>query len=153
METTHVGHVITDVEGRFLDFDRRYCAILDYGRDELLSMTLRRVTHPDDMPRNAALLRRLLSDDEPFTIRKRYVRRDGSVVWVENHVSMLTGAAVDGAVRLCAASTFTWTAPHSLASTATYCQTLRREAKALCERSRQIRAGLPRPQNNGRISN
>lgn len=140
MDATHTGHVITDTGGRFLDFDRRYCGILGYGRDELLSMTLQQVTHPEDLPRNLGLLRRLLSHDEPFAIRKRYVRRDRSVVRVENHVSMLAGERAEGAARLCAASTLTWTAPHSVASTATHRQALRDDAEALRERSRRLLA-------------
>ena len=65
MEASPTRHAVTDLDGRFLGFDRRYCGILDYGRDELLSLSLRQVTHPDDLARNVALLRRLCPPTSP----------------------------------------------------------------------------------------
>ena len=50
------------------------------------------ITHPEDLPHNLALLERAVSDGKPFVIEKRYVRPDGSHVWVSNSVSVTRGA-------------------------------------------------------------
>jgi signal transduction histidine kinase len=47
-------------------------------------------THPEDQERHQALLKQLLASEIPgFVIEKRYLRPDGSVVWVRNSVSLM----------------------------------------------------------------
>jgi PAS domain S-box-containing protein len=90
-----MGVAQVDLEGRFVLVNDRACEILGRTREELLSGAERMldVTHPDDRPDNARLLHRMLETDEPFSIEKRYVRPDGSVIWVNNHVSLTRDAS------------------------------------------------------------
>jgi PAS domain S-box-containing protein len=82
------GIAETDLTGRFTLVNDRYCQITGYARDELLAgVRMQDITHPDDLPRNVALFQRLVADGTPFTIEKRYVRKDGSFVWVGNCIS------------------------------------------------------------------
>lgn len=55
------------------------------------------VTYPEDLPGNLALFERMATTDEGFVIEKRYVRPDGSSVWVQNSVSRVTNP--DGSPR------------------------------------------------------
>jgi PAS domain S-box-containing protein len=89
-----MGVAQMDLEGRFLLVNDRACEILGRARKEVLSGAERMldVTHPDDRPENVRLLRRMLETGEPFSIAKRYVRPDGSVIWVNNHVSLTRDA-------------------------------------------------------------
>lgn len=82
-----VGIAQTDMTGRFLLVNDRQCEILGRTREELLGVTMQEVTHPDDRAKNVKLFQRLARTGEPFVIEKRYVRPDGSVVWVRNNVS------------------------------------------------------------------
>ena len=69
--------------GRFFKVNKKYCAIVGYTEEELLEKTFREVTHPDDalidQQQRVDLIAGRITE---FTTEKRYVRKDGSVVWV-----------------------------------------------------------------------
>src|SRR6266478_3626095 len=82
-----IGH--RHLDGRFLRVNQKFCSILGYPRDELLQRTGQEITHPDDKGAGVDLAEALLRGESPgFTLEKRYVRRDGSPVWVELSVSL-----------------------------------------------------------------
>ena len=82
-----IGH--RHLDGRFLRVNQKICTILGYPRDELLQRTGQEITHPDDLDAGVDLEEALLRGELPgFTLEKRYVRRDGSPVWVELSVSL-----------------------------------------------------------------
>jgi PAS domain S-box-containing protein len=81
------GIAQVDLTGRFVLVNDRYCALVARSREELLGMRMQDITHPEDLPANLALLGRALETGEPFTIEKRYLRPDGSAVWVSNSVA------------------------------------------------------------------
>jgi PAS domain S-box-containing protein len=85
-----VGIAQVDLDGRFVLANDLQCRILGRTREELLAGGPRMldITHPDDRPGNQELLRRMFLTGEPFAIDKRYLRPDGSAVWVSNHVSL-----------------------------------------------------------------
>lgn len=87
------GVAETDLNGKFLSVNRRYCEILGYSQKELLDMRMQDVLHPDDRPVNLERRARLIHYGEQFEIEKRYVRKDGSVIWVHNSVSRLSDGA------------------------------------------------------------
>jgi len=77
----------TDLTGRLLRMNDRFCEIVGRPREELVKMRMHDFTHPDDIERNIPLFERVTSSGIPFEIEKRYVRPDGQVVWVNNTVS------------------------------------------------------------------
>jgi PAS domain S-box-containing protein len=82
-----VGIAQADVTGKFTFVNDRFCEITGWTREELLSRHfVQTLTHPDDLPRNIVLLDKLFTKDEPFVIEKRYVKKDGTSIWVVNHV-------------------------------------------------------------------
>jgi two-component system, chemotaxis family, CheB/CheR fusion protein len=86
------GFAETDLEGRFLRMNDRYCEIVGRLREELVNLRMQDITHPDDLPRNSPLFRRAIETGEPFEIEKRYIGADGSVVWVNNSVTPIRDA-------------------------------------------------------------
>lgn len=88
-----VGIAQVELDGRFRLVNGRYRQILGRSSEEILSLTMQEVTHPDDLPENMRLYQRLVETGEPFEIEKRYVRPDGSAVWVQNHVSLVRDEA------------------------------------------------------------
>jgi PAS domain S-box-containing protein len=89
---TAVGVAMADPEGRFVLANSRYCGMVGRGEGELLGLRMQDITHPDDLPGNAALFEKAVADGSSFEIEKRYVRPDGSAVWVRNCVSPIRDA-------------------------------------------------------------
>ena len=75
------GIVLTDSNGRFAMVNARFCEIVGYTDDELLGTSIEDITHPEDLPAYDALFRRMTDGGEPFVTEKRYLRKDGSLVW------------------------------------------------------------------------
>jgi PAS domain S-box-containing protein len=72
-----------DLEGRFLQVNDRYCQITGYSREELLTMNRRNMIHPDDWQRDEKQLGLFHQGYPPVCeVEQRYVRKDGSVIWV-----------------------------------------------------------------------
>jgi PAS domain S-box-containing protein len=62
----------------------RFCAIVGYSAEELRGMRLQDISHPGDLDADLAGMRRLLSGEiNTYSMDKRYLRNDGSVVWAE----------------------------------------------------------------------
>jgi PAS domain S-box-containing protein len=88
-------------DGAFVAVNDRFCEITGRSREELFGLvSCFDLTHPEDREDTLAGMARLAAGDAYFTIEKRYVRPDGTVVWVNNGVSALRGAdgALTGAV-------------------------------------------------------
>ncbi len=92
-EQAEVGIVIVDADHKMSFVNERYCKILGRIRDDLLGRTVKELTHPDDWAFNEALYRRAMAEGASFTIEKRYLRPDGTAVWVRNVVSALRDGA------------------------------------------------------------
>ena len=77
------GIGITAAGTGWVELNDHFCAMLGYTREELLRMDWRKLTHPDDVATDVAEVNRLLADEsESFSRDKRYVRKDGTVLWV-----------------------------------------------------------------------
>ena len=90
-EQAGVGIAHATLEGRFLKANRKFCHLVDYSEEELRSLTFAAITHPDDRAATLEASARLRnSSDESFApeYEKRYVRKDGSVVWAAVSVSL-----------------------------------------------------------------
>jgi PAS domain S-box-containing protein len=83
-EQAAVGIKRMDVEGRMLEVNDKLCDILGYSRPELLLLSLANITHPDDLAGEQVQLKRLLAGQiNNYSIEKRCLRKDGSVIWVK----------------------------------------------------------------------
>jgi PAS domain S-box-containing protein/diguanylate cyclase (GGDEF)-like protein len=79
-----------DHPGRLLQVNRAMCELTGYAERQLLGLSIRDITHPDDVEQSAASFRRLVEGEIPdYELEKRYVRADGRVVWGLLHVSLV----------------------------------------------------------------
>jgi PAS domain S-box-containing protein len=83
VEQATAGMARCDPSGRFIFVNRRLCQMLGYTELELLGKTIDEVTHRDDVDENMRLFRRMINNGKPFEIEKRYIRKDGSVLWAD----------------------------------------------------------------------
>src|SRR5262245_53964760 len=88
-ENAAVGIAHRDATGRFLRVNEKFCDILGYTREEMLQKTVREITHPDDLAASINALAALWQGESPtLRLEKRYVRKDGSLVWGELFASL-----------------------------------------------------------------
>jgi PAS domain S-box-containing protein len=73
---------LVSLEGRWLDVNDALCRILGYPREELLQVDFQRLTHPDDLQTDLALVQDLLAGRRShYHLEKRYLDRDGRIIW------------------------------------------------------------------------
>ncbi len=89
LEQTAVGILESDLSGRVIRVNDQCCRILGRSRDEVLGREMGHFTHPGDLARNLELFEQAVKSGRPFEIEKRYLRPDGSQVWVNNTVSLI----------------------------------------------------------------
>jgi PAS domain S-box-containing protein len=81
-------------DGSFLRVNEAISIITGYSRDELLSSRLFTYTHPDDIDPDRDAFRKQVSGElEFYSIEKRFVRKDGRVIWVSVRSSPVRAAA------------------------------------------------------------
>ena len=78
-----------DLEGRFTLVNDHFCTISGWSRAQLMNMSMYDITHPEDRARNVPLFERAVRDGTPYAHEKRYVRPDGTIVWVNNSVAVI----------------------------------------------------------------
>lgn len=91
-ERAGIGMSMVTLDGHFLEANRALQDILGYSREELLSMQTADITHPDDIAKDEAALSSMLKGDlDRYQIEKRYIRKDGTILWGLLTVSLLRG--------------------------------------------------------------
>ena len=88
-----VGMILKGAESETLESNPALRRMLGYGEGELRGMVRSDYTHPEDAGRDAELYRQLLAGErDSFRMEKRYVRKDGSLMWGRLSVSRIKGA-------------------------------------------------------------
>lgn len=75
--------LVSPWEGRYLKVNPRLCEITGYPEHELITKRVLDITHPEDQARDAIILSQLANGDITHCdFEKRYIHKDGQVVWV-----------------------------------------------------------------------
>src|SRR5579863_5601744 len=89
-ENAPVGMTIATADGRVLQANGSMCEITGYTRDELLTMNIATITHPEELEERTQLDAQLMGGEIDSYIRDgRLLRANGEAVWVSRHVRML----------------------------------------------------------------
>lgn len=86
---TSVGIAQCELNGKILLVNDRFCEITGRSADELYKLSVFDITHPDDLPKNEALMKGSIIALQPYEMEKRYLRPDGSAIWVVVNVSVI----------------------------------------------------------------
>ncbi|NET05848.1 MAG: PAS domain S-box protein [Symploca sp. SIO2B6] len=88
-EQAAVGIVHVGTKGHFLRVNSKFCDILGYTLEEMLSLNCQSITHPDDLETELEYIRRMLVGEiKAYSFEKRYIRKDGSYVWTNMTTSL-----------------------------------------------------------------
>lgn len=95
-EQAAVGIAHVGLDGRFLRVNRKLCEILGYTQAELMRLTFQEITAPDYLDADLESFRKMLARElTTYSMEKRYVRKDGTLVWANLTVSLAQGASGD----------------------------------------------------------
>jgi len=86
-----VGIARVSPNGKLLRVNRKFCDILGYSkRSEVQGKSIAEVTHPDDVEKSMATVRAILNGErDTDSMEKRYLRKDGSVIWGAVTISLV----------------------------------------------------------------
>jgi PAS domain S-box-containing protein len=79
----------TDLAGRIIFANEKFCSMLGYKERELVGKTIFEITDPEDLAESKRLFHRIVRKAEPYQLEKRYRRKDGSNLWVSVSASPL----------------------------------------------------------------
>ena len=83
-----IAHVALD--GHWLRVNRKMCDIVGYPESEMLQLTFQQLTYPEDQGLEQESIRQLLAREiSHFSLEKRYIRKDGAVIWINLTVSLV----------------------------------------------------------------
>ncbi|MCD6050056.1 MAG: hypothetical protein K0Q55_1459 [Verrucomicrobia bacterium] len=89
-----VGMAQAELNGKFEQVNQRMADILGYTPEELCQRTFMDITHPDDRAATSAKVRQLLAGEIPdYALEKRYLCKDGRMVWSRTTVTLLKDAS------------------------------------------------------------
>jgi PAS domain S-box-containing protein len=89
-EQSTVGIAHVDTTGQWIRFNPKFCDIVGYTPTELQEVNWQALTYPDDVDATLAQDHRLLAKEiSQYTLEKRYIRKDGTVIWVQLNSSLI----------------------------------------------------------------
>jgi PAS domain S-box-containing protein len=91
-DSAATGIAIARFDGVWVGVNGALRAMLGYEADEPFPPSFQAITHPDDVATDEAFYRRLVAGEiGRYALEKRYLRKDGAVVWVNITVSLVPG--------------------------------------------------------------
>lgn len=85
-----IGMALVAPDGRWLEVNRRTCEIVGYDENELLARDFQSITHPEDLDLDLTLLAETVAGKRAgYEMDKRYIHKNGHVVWVLLAVSLV----------------------------------------------------------------
>ncbi len=89
-EDASIGMALVGLDGRWLQVNRTLCEITGYSEARLLQSSFQDITHPDDLEVSTVQAGRLLAGEiGSYQLEKRYLRANGSTLWVMLSVSLV----------------------------------------------------------------
>ena len=83
--------LVDSLTGRIYELNDRFAAITGRSREEMMASDWMRITHPDDLEADLDNMARLNAGEIPgFQMNKRFLRPDGSVVWISMTIAPVT---------------------------------------------------------------
>lgn len=85
-----IGMALVSIEGKFIEVNGKLCETVGYTEEELLATDFQTITHPDDLSIDLDYLHMMLRGEiKAYQIEKRYIHKNGSLVWVLLAVSLV----------------------------------------------------------------
>jgi len=91
-EEAGVGMTCVSLDGVLVDVNQKFCDMLGYRQDEVIGRPIKDITHPDDYGVGARFRAEVAQGEvEAVSSEKRFIRKDGSLIWVNHATSLARG--------------------------------------------------------------
>ena len=92
-EFAAIGMALVAPDGRWLRVNSSVCRIVGYTAEELLATNFQAITHPDDLETDIGYLAQMLDGSlSNYNMEKRYIHKDGHIIWILLSVSLVRDA-------------------------------------------------------------
>ncbi|NUU76702.1 PAS domain S-box protein [Paenibacillus xylanilyticus] len=91
-----IGIALVAPTGQWMKVNPAFCCMLGFTSEELIHLSYQDITHPDDTPKDAVYVCELfegMSNEQKY--EKRYIRKNGEVLWISLHVSLARDEVTD----------------------------------------------------------
>lgn len=93
-----IGKALVSSDGKWIEVNDALCEFLGYEEDELKKLTFQDLTHPEDLDKDMAYVKRMLNKEIDFyQMEKRYIHKNKNYVWALLTVSLVWN--MDGTPR------------------------------------------------------
>ena len=93
-----IGHVAED--GRWLRVNQKLCEMMGYRKEEIQKLTFQDLSHPAELAEDLAQTKRVVAGEiDHYSIEKRYIRKDGGIVWI--HLTVHAVRNTEGKLKYC----------------------------------------------------
>ncbi len=91
-DTSPIGVALVSLEGKWIQVNQSVSDLFGYTQDELLKKTFQDITHPDDLEKDLGLVKQVLDGKiKTYRMEKRYIHKNGTIIWALLNVSLITG--------------------------------------------------------------
>jgi PAS domain S-box-containing protein len=91
VEQATAGMARCDVVGQIVFANQRLSEMLGYTRGELVGKSWTELIHPDDAKESVRRFAQMVRSGRPYEVEKRYIRKDGSILWADVSASAVPG--------------------------------------------------------------
>ncbi len=93
-EQSAIGMALVSLDGKWLMVNNELCNITGYTKAEMLESYFQEITHPDDLQTDHDALRKLANGEiELYRSEKRFIHKNGAIVWINLNVALLREAS------------------------------------------------------------
>lgn len=90
MTSAPIGMALVATDGKWMRMNRQLCDLFGYSEEELSKMNFQEITHPEDLDSDLDYLRKTLAGEiESYSMEKRYLHKDGHVIYAKLHVALI----------------------------------------------------------------
>lgn len=90
-ENVSAGMAIVSLKGEILQVNNALCQMLGYQREQIENKNFQSITHPDDVHEDESNIQRILDGEiSHYQMEKRYIHKDGSIIWAILSVDLVT---------------------------------------------------------------
>lgn len=92
-DASPIGMSLVAPNGRFIKINRSFSLLVGWSEADLLKVDFQAITHPLDLDADMALLEELVEGcRQTYQMDKRYLHKDGHIIWVQLNVSLVKDA-------------------------------------------------------------